>query len=97
MLLISSSVFAQQKKCGTDSRLNYLLDNNPNAKTINQTLHTVYDIHYGKSANTNIPVVVHVVYKNTEENISDAQIISQIDVLNKETSRFTSQFRKLLS
>lgn len=29
-----------------------------------------------------VPVVVHVVYQNATQNISDAQIISQIDVLN---------------
>ena len=34
-----------------------------------------------------IPVVVHVVYKNNTENISDAQIQSQIDVLNEDFSR----------
>jgi hypothetical protein len=34
-----------------------------------------------------IPVVVHVVYKKTEENISDAQIQSQIDVLNEDYNR----------
>ena len=31
-----------------------------------------------------IPVVVHIVWKNTDENISDAQIRSQIDVLNQD-------------
>jgi Pregnancy-associated plasma protein-A len=31
-----------------------------------------------------IPVVVHVVYKTDEENISDEQIASQIDVLNQD-------------
>jgi hypothetical protein len=31
-----------------------------------------------------IQVVVHVVYKRSEENVSDAQIKSQIDVLNKD-------------
>jgi hypothetical protein len=36
----------------------------------------------------NIPVVVHVVYRTTTENISDAQIQSQISVLNQD-------FRKL--
>jgi hypothetical protein len=36
----------------------------------------------------NIPVVVHVVYNAAAENISDAQVQSQIDVLNKD-------FRKL--
>ena len=31
-----------------------------------------------------VPVVVHVVYRTNEENISDAQIQSQIDVLNQD-------------
>lgn len=31
-----------------------------------------------------IPVVVHVVYKNATENISDAQVQSQIDALNRD-------------
>ena len=34
-----------------------------------------------------IPVVVHVVYNTSTENISDAQIRSQIDVLNEDYSR----------
>src|SRR3954465_8748487 len=33
---------------------------------------------------TEIPVVVHVVYRNNTENISDAQVQSQIDVLNED-------------
>ncbi len=35
------------------------------------------------------PVVVHVVYSNEEENVSDAQILSQINVLNED-------FRKMI-
>mgnify|MGYP006253024745 CR=1 FL=1 len=34
-----------------------------------------------------IPVVVHVIYSNSNENISDAQIQSQIDVLNQDFRR----------
>lgn len=34
-----------------------------------------------------IPVVVHVVYANTTQNISDSQIYSQIDVLNEDYRR----------
>jgi Pregnancy-associated plasma protein-A/Repeat of unknown function (DUF346) len=33
---------------------------------------------------TRIPVVVHVVWNTTQQNISDAQITSQIDVLNRD-------------
>jgi hypothetical protein len=35
----------------------------------------------------NIPVVVHVIYNSSAENISEAQIQSQIDVLNKDYRR----------
>lgn len=34
-----------------------------------------------------IPVVVHVVWRTAEQNISDAQIQSQIDVLNQDFRR----------
>ena len=34
-----------------------------------------------------IPLVVHVVYKNSSENISDAQVKSQVDALNRDFSR----------
>ncbi|HYO21839.1 MAG TPA: M43 family zinc metalloprotease [Flavisolibacter sp.] len=37
-----------------------------------------------------IPVVVHVIYKNTTENISDAQVKSQIDALNRDFRRTNS-------
>jgi len=33
---------------------------------------------------TTIPVVVHVVYQTDDQNISDQQIASQIDVLNRD-------------
>jgi Pregnancy-associated plasma protein-A len=39
---------------------------------------------FARSGCTKIPVVVHVVYKTTTQNISDAQINSQIDVLNQD-------------
>lgn len=37
-----------------------------------------------------IPVVVHVIYQNSTENISDAQVQSQIDVLNADFRRTNS-------
>lgn len=40
----------------------------------------------------NIPVVVHVVYKNAAENISDAQINSQIDALNRDYRKLNVDF-----
>ncbi|MGB0932086.1 MAG: zinc metalloprotease, partial [Chitinophagales bacterium] len=37
-----------------------------------------------------IPVVVHVLYHTAQENISDAQILSQIDVLNEDFRRLNA-------
>lgn len=37
-----------------------------------------------------IPVVVHVVYKTAIQNISDAQVLSQIDVLNEDFRRMNA-------
>jgi len=38
----------------------------------------------------NIPVVIHVIYKSAAQNISDAQILSQLDVLNKDFANLNS-------
>ncbi|MBS1669320.1 MAG: T9SS type A sorting domain-containing protein [Bacteroidetes bacterium] len=38
----------------------------------------------------NIPVVVHVLYNTAQENISDAQILSQIDILNQDFQRLNA-------
>ena len=38
----------------------------------------------------NIPVIVHVIYSNSSENISDAQINSQINVLNEDFRKTNS-------
>jgi hypothetical protein len=46
---------------------------------------------------TVIPVVVHVVYRTTAENISDAQIKSQITVLNKDYRKANPDISKLPS
>jgi hypothetical protein len=37
-----------------------------------------------------IPVVVHIVYRTAAENISDAQVQSQIDVLNEDFRRLNA-------
>lgn len=39
-----------------------------------------------------IPVVFHILYKNANQNISDAQIQSQLDVLNKDYRKLNTDF-----
>jgi hypothetical protein len=46
----------------------------------------------GNPGTLNIPVVVHVIYKNATENISDSQIRSQIDVLNLDYRKLNPDF-----
>jgi hypothetical protein len=48
------------------------------------TANFVKNFSDGDRATYNIPVVVHVLYNTATQNISDAQIQSQIDVLNKD-------------
>ena len=38
----------------------------------------------------NVPVVVHILYKDPSQNISDAQVLSQIESLNKDFRRLNS-------
>ena len=45
----------------------------------------------------NIPVVVHVIYSNSQENISDAQIASQIAVLNDDFNATNSDLSQVPS
>jgi hypothetical protein len=48
----------------------------------NHALRAAMSPSVGRAGCTEIPAVVHVVYKTAAQNISDAQVISQIDVLN---------------
>ena len=87
-LFTSTILFAQEKNCGSNLLLNKYYKTNPEAKKSrlkleNQT--TKFQIQ--KGINTTIPVVVHIVYKNGNENISNAQIQSQLDVLNEDFTR----------
>jgi len=50
-----------------------------------------------RSAVITIPVVVHVIYNNNTENISDAQIQSQINVLNQDFRRTNSDANNVWS
>ena len=76
--------------CGQTAVHSMLLETNPGLrqKLANIEKQTQQRIASAKSlappAKITIPVVVHVVYRSAAENISDAQIKSQIDVLNRD-------------
>ncbi len=94
-LLFSMQTIAQ-RACGTMHHHEQLLQQYPNLQNErdaieNFTQHAVSSgsVQQQKTV-INIPVVVHVVYNTATQNISDAQIQSQIEILNKD-------FRKLNS
>ena len=81
-----------QRNCGTTNYLNYKLSENPMLKQ--KMNHIEKEINYwiSNSKRTTeeiiyIPIVFHVLYNNSTTNISDAQIYSQIDILNDDYSR----------
>jgi hypothetical protein len=94
-LLAAVPAIQAQRNCGTMDHYQQQLQNNPNvarqmAKEESRIQHWVRE---NGSATSNrvvitIPTVVHVVYNSSVQNISQAQVESQIDVLNED-------FRKL--
>lgn len=91
---IATSSFAQ-RNCGTMEHLEYQRADDPkldyNLEKIEK--HTELFINNPvKAVNgvVTIPVVVHVLYNNSSENISDAQVLSQISVLNDDFRRTNS-------
>ncbi len=87
---------AQERTCGSMEYLEHQISENPLRLNALQAIedHTNAILsgaaRSGVTGVVTIPVVVHVVYNNTAENISDAQILSQITVLNKDFRRTNS-------
>ncbi len=84
-----------QRNCGTTEYQHNLEINDPsiirNREEIEEfTRNFVTQYSEGERVNVTIPVVVHVVWNTTTENISDAQIQSQLTVLNNDFRRLNA-------
>ncbi len=93
LFIINIISISAQEKCGTYVYEKYLYEKELKYKlareNVNKETHLWTQnnpLHIKKSIIT-IPVVVHVVWNTNQENISDNQIISQIDVLNADYRR----------
>lgn len=86
--------FAQE--CGTTEYMEHLINQHPevehNLKQIEEHTENFIANHASKTTTSviTIPVVVHVVYNSNEQNISAAQINSQIRILNEDYRRLNS-------
>ncbi len=93
LLIGGLSIDAQARNCGTMEHLDYLKQQDPNldSRMMQIEQHTnkfLKNSSQEKAAGIiTIPVVVHILHRTNAENISDAQVLSQIDVLNEDFRR----------
>ena len=95
--LTFGAIFAQERNCSSMENLEYRMQQDPNLEQRMQQIETYTEnaVQLMQSSRIDgniitIPVVVHVIYSNSNENISDAQILSQIQVLNDDFRRLNA-------
>lgn len=96
-LFFSIQLNAQEhdhRNCGTQLKLAQMIQEDSTYVQVLQQMEAQVD-EYAKTSHNEkavitIPVVVHVIYKIAAQNISDAQIQSQIDALNKDYRRLNT-------
>lgn len=94
--LFGSYAFSQ-RACGTQEYYEYQKANDPSFELRQQEIEQFtneFITHSGAAdrALVTIPVVVHVVWNTTTENITDAQVLSQITVLNQDFRKLNSDW-----
>ena len=97
-------IYAQaqtKRSCGTMNVHERLMETSPeyraNQKMIDEHNHRFEVSGHKTQSVITIPVVVHVVYRTSTENVSDAQIQSQIDVLNADYRKLNADITKVPS
>ena len=94
-LLLPLELAAQYRTCATMQQLAQMQNQDP---TLRRRMDQIESnsrmvakmVAPGVQGVITIPVVVHVIYRTEAQNISDAQILSQIEVLNEDFGRANS-------
>ena len=94
-LTLYINCFSQKRNCGTMEYLSKQIEKNPMLiekmqSDENKLQNWIKNNNKEQSSVITIPVVVHVVYYNSNENISDQQIFSQIDIINEDFRRLNA-------
>jgi len=108
LLLFALSAFAQQEKCASMTVYHQHRQDPARALNMNQAAanakawlqaHPEARAHAGRSSApvVTIPTVVHVLYKNAAQNISDQQIYSQIAILNDDYRKLNADTSNTLA
>jgi hypothetical protein len=93
LLAAEQTAQAQRRTCGTMSHLDRLEQQQPGTKAQLKALDRKIALMAQNPGQRSaapiitIPVVVHVIYANASQNVSQAQIQSQIDALNEDYSK----------
>ncbi len=96
LLLIHAPSFSQKRGCASVEYHQLQLKKDPSLQERRRNGEAAMQsrIRQQRSNKTEveytIPVVVHVLYQKPVENISDAQVMSQIDVLNEDYGRYNA-------
>jgi PKD repeat protein len=96
VLAYSMQLFAQVSPCGSTEMQKILFANDPvaeqNQKAYDQYCFDYMNTHYGSKSTANyiIPVVFHIIHNYGDENISDAQIYSTMEVLNRDYNKLNA-------
>lgn len=96
-LLCTVQLRAQNRICGSADHLHDMELSSPAFQNARQLIEQQTQAYVNSTANPQrstitIPVVVHVVYRLASENISDAQIQSQINILNEDFRKLNPDF-----
>ncbi len=93
LLLVSTIFIYAQERCGTEANTLKLISKYPDyakerEKVNTETKNWIANLpNYQSKTIITIPVVVHVVWKTSAQNIPDTQIQSQIEILNNDYRR----------
>ncbi len=96
LLFLLTSFFSYgQRNCGSMDLLEQNIQNDPSIKLRmdkleEQTREFLLQPRERMEGIITIPVVFHIVYNHSGENISDAQVMSQLDVMNKDFRRLNT-------
>lgn len=95
--LLANAGNPTQRNCGTMDNLSRLQSEDPGLAQRMQQIESMtnaYLVNHKNQNTTNtvitIPVVFHIVYSSTAQNISDAQCIAQLNQLNLDYARLNS-------
>lgn len=107
LVVIASFSAVAQRKCTTMDKVHERMKNDPEfaqrhkemmdyIRRSDNTQNFLRRDNGSTTAVVTIPVVFHVLYANSTQNVSDAQIQSQLDVLNKDYRKLNTDFNTVV-